>query len=81
MNDVYHTNSNHKQSLPHSYSLLPVDRKLTKEEYGKWKLDSDIERFETAMNDPTDPFSSPLDEIRLKHMKDMRDKNVTKRQN
>jgi len=64
-----------------SYRELPVDRKLTKEEYGKWKLDSDIERFETAMNDPTDPFSSPLDEIRLKHMKDMRDKNATKRHN
>ena len=64
-----------------SYRKLPVDRKLTKEEYGKWKLDSDIERFETAMNDPTDPFSSPLDEIRLKHLKELRDKNVTKRQN
>ncbi|MBC8251461.1 MAG: hypothetical protein H8E89_07730 [Candidatus Nitrosopelagicus sp.] len=64
-----------------SYSNLPADRKLTKEEYGKWKLDSDIIRLETRISDPADPYSSPLDEIRLKHMKEMRDKNVTKRQN
>ena len=64
-----------------SYSKLPADRKLTKEEYGKWKLDSDIERLEVSTNDPTNLCSSPLDEIRLKRMKEMRDKNVTKRQN
>ncbi len=64
-----------------SYSKLPADRKLTKEEYGKWKLDNDIERLEVSTNDPTNLCSSPLDEIRLKRMKEMRDKNVTKRQN
>ena len=64
-----------------SYSKLPADRKLTKEEYGKWKLDNDIERLEVLTNDPTNLCSSPLDEIRLKRMKEMRDKNVAKRQN
>jgi len=45
------------------------------------KLKNDIERLEVSSNDPTNLCSSPLDEIRLKHLKELRDKNVTKRQN